>query len=93
MKNESNISFGTERTVKSIESMEDFSKYSQSPAHLAVARRDYAALRRIISTLPRLSKASEVSTKPNLLRLSSELMLSQLSLIAEMFLVVRLLFI
>ncbi|XP_008218335.1 PREDICTED: ankyrin repeat domain-containing protein 13C-B [Prunus mume] len=63
MKNESNISFGTERTVKSIESMEDFSKYSQSPAHLAVARRDYAALRRIISTLPRLSKASEVSTE------------------------------
>lgn len=63
MKNESNISFGTDRTVKSIESMEDFSKYSQSPAHLAVARRDYAALRRIISTLPRLSKASEVSTE------------------------------
>ncbi|KAI5326706.1 hypothetical protein L3X38_035780 [Prunus dulcis] len=63
MKNESNISFGTERTVKSIESMEDFSKYSHSPAHLAVARRDCASLRRIISTLPRLSKASEVSTE------------------------------
>lgn len=63
MKNESNISFRTERTVKSIESMEDFSKYSHSPAHLAVARRDYAALRRIISTLPRLSKASEVSNE------------------------------
>ncbi|PQQ18949.1 ankyrin repeat domain-containing protein 13C-B [Prunus yedoensis var. nudiflora] len=63
MKNESNISFRTERTVKSIESMEDFSKYSHSPAHLAVARRDYAALRRIISTLPRLSKASEVGNE------------------------------
>ncbi|PRQ41687.1 putative ankyrin repeat domain-containing protein [Rosa chinensis] len=43
--------------------MEDFSKYSHSPAHLAVARRDYTALKRIISTLPRLAKASEVSTE------------------------------
>ncbi|KAL6146834.1 PREDICTED: uncharacterized protein LOC101294378 [Fragaria vesca subsp. vesca] len=43
--------------------MEDFSKYSHSPAHFAVARRDYASLKRIISTLPRLAKASEVSTE------------------------------
>lgn len=43
--------------------MEDFSKYSHSPAHLAVARRDYAALKRIISTLPRLAKASEVNSE------------------------------
>lgn len=43
--------------------MEDFSKYSHSPAHLAVARRDYASLKRIISTLPQLAKASEVNSE------------------------------
>lgn len=43
--------------------MEDFAKYAHSSAHLAVARRDYAALRRIIATLPRLSKAGEVNTE------------------------------
>ncbi|PKI49157.1 ankyrin repeat domain-containing protein 13C [Punica granatum] len=43
--------------------MEDYSKYAHSPAHVAVARRDHAALRRIISNLPRLSKASEVNTE------------------------------
>lgn len=43
--------------------MEDFTKYAHSPVHLAVARRDYAGLRRIISTLPRLSKAGEVNTE------------------------------
>ncbi|XP_022966449.1 uncharacterized protein LOC111466097 [Cucurbita maxima] len=43
--------------------MEDFSKYAHSPAHLAVARRDYVALRFIISKLPRLAKAGEVNTE------------------------------
>ncbi|PPS19240.1 hypothetical protein GOBAR_AA01303 [Gossypium barbadense] len=43
--------------------MEDFSKYAHSPAHLAVARRDHAGLRRIILTLPRLAKAGEVNTE------------------------------
>ncbi|KAB1670233.1 hypothetical protein ERO13_D11G257000v2 [Gossypium hirsutum] len=43
--------------------MEDLSKYAHSPAHLAVARRDYAGLRHIISTLPRLAKAGEVNTE------------------------------
>lgn len=43
--------------------MEDFSKYVHSPAHLAVARRDYASLRRIISSLPRLAKAGMVNTE------------------------------
>ncbi|OMO84470.1 hypothetical protein CCACVL1_10813 [Corchorus capsularis] len=43
--------------------MEDLSKYAHSPAHLAVARRDYAGLRRIISTLPRLAKAGEVNNE------------------------------
>ncbi|KAG4112621.1 hypothetical protein ERO13_D13G174500v2 [Gossypium hirsutum] len=43
--------------------MEDFSKYAHSPAHLAVARRDHAGLRRIFSTLPRLAKAGEVNTE------------------------------
>ncbi|KHG15280.1 Ankyrin repeat domain-containing protein 13B [Gossypium arboreum] len=42
---------------------QDLSKYAHSPAHLAVARRDYAGLRRIISTLPRLAKAGEVNTE------------------------------
>ncbi|KAJ7978165.1 Ankyrin repeat domain-containing protein [Quillaja saponaria] len=37
--------------------MEDLSRYAPSPAHLAVARHDHAALRRIISSLPRLSRA------------------------------------
>ncbi|GMI65166.1 hypothetical protein like AT3G04470 [Hibiscus trionum] len=43
--------------------MEDLSKYAHSPAHLAVARRDYPGLKRIISTLPRLAKAGEVNTE------------------------------
>ena len=43
--------------------MEDFSKYAHSPAHLAVACRDYATLKGIISTLPRLAKAGEVNTE------------------------------
>ncbi|BAT87927.1 ankyrin repeat domain-containing protein 13C-B [Vigna umbellata] len=44
-------------------SMEDLSRYAHSPAHLAVARRDHAALRRIVSSLPRLAKAGEVNTE------------------------------
>ncbi|KDP23722.1 hypothetical protein JCGZ_23555 [Jatropha curcas] len=43
--------------------MEDISKYAHSPAHFAVAHRDYAALRRLISSLPRLAKAGEVNTE------------------------------
>ncbi|KAI0491276.1 hypothetical protein KFK09_025536 [Dendrobium nobile] len=43
--------------------MEDLSKYSHSPAHLAVARRDHVVLRRLVSTLPRLPKAGEVNTE------------------------------
>ncbi|KAA8534683.1 hypothetical protein F0562_032200 [Nyssa sinensis] len=43
--------------------MEDWSKYAHSPAHLAIARRDYAALKRIVSNLPRLAKAGEVNTE------------------------------
>lgn len=43
--------------------MEDFSKYSHSPAHLAVARRDHVGLRRLVGTLPRLPKAREVNTE------------------------------
>ncbi|XP_028790309.1 ankyrin repeat domain-containing protein 13C-B [Neltuma alba] len=44
-------------------SMEDLSKYAHSRAHLAVARRDHAALRQMVSTLPRLAKAGEVKTE------------------------------
>ncbi|CAI0385195.1 unnamed protein product [Linum tenue] len=43
--------------------MEDLSKYSHSPAHLAVARRDYAGLQSIISNLPQLAKAGEVTNE------------------------------
>jgi hypothetical protein len=44
-------------------SMEDLTKYAHSPAHLAVARRDHAALRRIVTSLPRLPKAGEVNNE------------------------------
>ncbi|KAJ0601285.1 putative ankyrin repeat domain-containing protein [Helianthus annuus] len=43
--------------------MEDYSKYSHSPAHLAVAQRDHAALKKLIATLPRLAKAGAVNTE------------------------------
>jgi ankyrin repeat domain-containing protein 13 len=43
--------------------MEDVSKYAHSPAHLAVARRDHAALRRLVAGLPRLPRAGEVATE------------------------------
>lgn len=44
-------------------SSEDVAKYSHSPVHFAVARRDYEALRRIISALPRLAKAGDIRTE------------------------------
>ncbi|XP_077250762.1 uncharacterized protein LOC143890096 [Tasmannia lanceolata] len=43
--------------------MEDLSKFAHSPVHLAVARRDYVSLRRIVSSLPSLPKAGEVTTE------------------------------
>ncbi|KAE9611990.1 putative ankyrin repeat domain-containing protein [Lupinus albus] len=43
--------------------MEDLSKYAHSPAHLAVAKRDHAALRHLVLALPRLAKAGEVNTE------------------------------
>lgn len=43
--------------------MEDYSKYAHSPAHLAVAQRDHAGLKKLISTLPRLAKAGTVNTE------------------------------
>ncbi|KAL5208436.1 hypothetical protein ABZP36_032871 [Zizania latifolia] len=43
--------------------MEDVSKYAHSPAHFAVARRDHAALRRLVAGLPRLPRAGEVATE------------------------------
>ncbi|KAG0476072.1 hypothetical protein HPP92_012913 [Vanilla planifolia] len=43
--------------------MEELSKYSHSPAHLAVARRDHVGLRRLVCALPRLPKAGEVNTE------------------------------
>ncbi|RZC52147.1 hypothetical protein C5167_020573 [Papaver somniferum] len=43
--------------------MEDLSKYCHSSVHFAVARRDYVSLKRIVSSLPRLPKAGEVTTE------------------------------
>ncbi|KAL3334255.1 hypothetical protein AABB24_030808 [Solanum stoloniferum] len=43
--------------------MEDWSKYAHSPAHLAVAKRDYPTLKDIVDCLPCLAKAGEVSTE------------------------------
>ncbi|KAG6437563.1 hypothetical protein SASPL_102482 [Salvia splendens] len=43
--------------------MEDLSKYEHSPAHLAVLRHDYAALKRIVEGLPNLAKAGEVNNE------------------------------
>ncbi|KAF3785874.1 Ankyrin repeat domain-containing protein 13B [Nymphaea thermarum] len=43
--------------------MDDLSRYSDSPAHLAVLRRDHSALRRIVADLPRLPEAGEVTSE------------------------------
>ncbi|KAL4190370.1 hypothetical protein AMTRI_Chr07g24410 [Amborella trichopoda] len=43
--------------------MEDWSKYAHSPAHLAVVRQDHAALRCLLSSLPRLPRPGEVTTE------------------------------
>lgn len=61
--------------------MEDFSKYTHSPAHLAVARRDHAALKRIISALPRLAKAGEVNTEDD--SVAAELQADEVSAIID----------
>lgn len=61
--------------------MEDFSKYIHSPAHLAVARRDHAALKRIISALPRLAKAGEVNTEDD--SVAAELQADEVSAIID----------
>ncbi|MCO5589118.1 hypothetical protein L7F22_043084 [Adiantum nelumboides] len=44
-------------------SNDEIAKYLHSPTHLAVARKDYVALRRITSALPRLAKAGEIRTE------------------------------
>ncbi|CAH9133354.1 unnamed protein product [Cuscuta epithymum] len=43
--------------------MDQFSNYVHSPAHLAVAKRDHAALEEIVSSLPRLAKAGAVNNE------------------------------
>ncbi|KAJ6820078.1 ankyrin repeat domain-containing protein 13C-like [Iris pallida] len=43
--------------------MEDLSKYSHSPAHLAVLRRDHVGLRRLVTSLPPLPRAGDVATE------------------------------
>lgn len=42
---------------------DEVAKYAHSPVHSAVVRRDYAALRRIISGLPKLGNAGEIKTE------------------------------
>ncbi|KAL5136123.1 Ankyrin repeat domain-containing protein 13B [Glycine soja] len=61
--------------------MEDLSKYVHSPAHLAVARRDHAALRHIVSALPRLAKAGEVTTEVE--SIASELQADEVSTVID----------
>lgn len=41
----------------------EIKQYEHSPVHFAVANRDYAALRQIFASLPRLPKAGEVNTE------------------------------
>lgn len=77
-------SLGTVRREKrevGDKSMEDLSKYAHSPAHLAVARRDHAALRQIVSTLPRLAKAGEVNTEAE--SLAAELRADEVSAVID----------
>lgn len=42
---------------------DEVAKYAHSPVHSAVARRDYTALRRVISGLPKLGNAGEIKTE------------------------------
>ena len=51
--------------------MEDYSKYTHSPAHLAVVLHDHAALRRIVMDLPSLAKAGEVTNEAESLEAES----------------------
>lgn len=61
--------------------MEDISKYAHSPAHLAVARRDHAALRHLVSTVPRLARPGEVNTEAE--SLAAELKADQVSALID----------
>ncbi|CAH8387048.1 unnamed protein product [Eruca vesicaria subsp. sativa] len=51
--------------------MEDYSKYTHSPAHLAVVLHDHAALKRIVMDLPTLAKAGEVTNEAESLEAES----------------------
>ncbi|KAK9735223.1 hypothetical protein RND81_04G191900 [Saponaria officinalis] len=57
--------------------MEDLSQYAHSPVHLAVLRRDYTGLKRIIASLPKLAKAGEVTNEAE--SLSAELKADEFS--------------
>jgi len=61
--------------------MEDISKYAHSPAHVAVARRDHAALRHLVSTIPPLAKAGQVNTEAE--SLAAELKADQVSAVID----------
>lgn len=49
-------------------SCEELLKVAHSPTHYAVARRDHSALRRIISSLPKLARAGEIRTEAESIR-------------------------
>ncbi|CAN7023880.1 unnamed protein product [Brassica oleracea var. botrytis] len=51
--------------------MEDYSKYTHSPAHLAVVLHDHTALKRIVTNLPTLSKPGEVTSEAESLQAES----------------------
>ncbi|KAI4301962.1 hypothetical protein L6164_035192 [Bauhinia variegata] len=76
-----NYDYKREKREVGDKSMEDISKYAHSPAHLAVFRRDHAALRRIVSTLPRLAKAGEVNTEAE--SLAAELQADEVSAVID----------
>ncbi|CAJ1940227.1 unnamed protein product [Sphenostylis stenocarpa] len=61
--------------------MEDISKYAHRPAHVAVARRDHAALRHLVSSIPRLAKAGEVNTEAE--SLAAELKADQVFVVID----------
>lgn len=61
--------------------MEDTSKYSHSPVHVAVANRDHASLRRLVSTLPNLAKPGEINTESE--SLAAEILADEVSSVID----------
>ena len=62
-------------------SKEELLKYVHSPVHHAVASRDYMALRRIVSSLPKLAKAEEIGTESS--AIAEEVKAEKVSLVLD----------